>query len=342
MLPSPLRRLHHYAKDTDTREDLACRLRQPEQSNKGRGSTRSRIHPAGGGVQHVPGAGYASRPRPGKRGGAGCIEDRQPVPRTNTSVNNTNQAGHADTEGSNGKGEGRKDQAMTSFDAEPVLDTEHDDVASYLAPTTDLLLAVNGQQPFNNDRHARVYHKWVHLQGPEGENIRIKAIIDGGAMKNTMCKRTWNAQQHRLGPLHPSRVTLSMADNHCILSEGKWAGVIEVAGTKMAQALEVFDSKGAFQVILGKPWLRDIQAIHRYRTDQITNPVQELTVTINNNNEAKDEAHTPGQKEGQTGEPIDSLGAVHRRAAAAQGGTGQVALSCNEKKDVGTSIQHDT
>src|SRR6266481_3728821 len=140
----------------------------------------------------------------------------------------------------------------------------------------------------------------------------------------------------------PIQSCLEMADNHHILSEGKWASVIEVAGTKMAQTLEVFDSKGAFQVILGKPWLRDIQAIHRYRTDQITIWVQELTVTINNDNEAKDEAHTPGQKEGQTGEPIDSLGVVHRRAAAAQGGTGQVALSCNEKKDVGTSIQHDT
>src|SRR6266481_2994278 len=326
MLPSPLRRLHHYAKDTDTREDLACRLRQPEQSNKGRGSTRSRIHPAGGGIQDVPGASYASRPRPGKRGGAGSIEDRQPAPRTNASVNNMHQAGHTDTEGSNGKGEGGKDQGMTSFDAEPVLDTEHDDVASYLVPTTDLLLAINSQQPFNNDRCAWVYHKWVHLRGPEGENIRIKAIIDRGTMKNTMCKRTWNTQQHRLRPLHPSRVTLSVADNHRIPSEGKWASVIEVAGTKTAQTLEVFDSKGAFQVILGKPWLRDVQAIHRYRMDQITIQVQELTVTINNDNEAKDEAHTPGQKEGQTGEPIDSLGAVHGHTAAAQGGTGQVAL----------------
>src|SRR6266481_6780859 len=256
MLPSPLRRLHHYTKDTDTREDLACCLRQPEQSDNGRGSTRSRIHPAGGGVQHIPGADYTSRPRPGKCRGAGCIEDRQPAPRTNASVNNTHQAGHADMEESNGKGEGCKDQGTTSFDAEPVLDTEHDDVASYLVPTTDLLLAINGQQPFNNDRRARVYHKWVHLQGPEGENIRIKAIIDRGRMKNTMCKRTWNAQQHCLGPLHPSRVTLSVADNHHIPSEGKWASVIEVAGTKTAQTLEVFDSKGAFQVILGKPWLR--------------------------------------------------------------------------------------
>jgi len=76
--------------------------------------------------------------------------------------------------------------------------------------------------------------------------------------------------------------------------------------------------------------------------DQITIRVQELTVTINNDNEAKDEAHTPGKKEGQTGDPIDLLGAAHGRAAATQGGTGQVAPSRDEKKDAGASVQRDT
>lgn len=38
----------------------------------------------------------------------------------------------------------------------------------------------------------------------------------------------------------------------------------------MEQSFEVFDSKGAFDMILGKPWLRAVEAIHAYATNTIT------------------------------------------------------------------------
>jgi len=77
-------------------------------------------------------------------------------------------------------------------------------------------------------------------------------------MRNIMCTSKWRTQKHRLAGLSPSDVTLSVADNHQIPSKGRWSGIVDVAGTVTAQTLKVFDSNGAFQVILGKPWLSQV------------------------------------------------------------------------------------
>ena len=43
-----------------------------------------------------------------------------------------------------------------------------------------------------------------------------------------------------------------------------------MGGIEAKSAFEIFDCKGAFDVILGKPWLRKVCAIHNYFTDTIT------------------------------------------------------------------------
>ena len=102
---------------------------------------------------------------------------------------------------------------VMSFFSRAVLCTRQDNVTPYTAPLADLLLAVDDQGQTDANRKDQVYRKWVHLLGPKGERVRVQAVIDGGAMKNTMCTTKWRAQRHRLSELHPSRVTLSMADN---------------------------------------------------------------------------------------------------------------------------------
>ena len=139
-----------------------------------------------------------------------------------------------------------------------------------------------------------VYCKWVHLLGPRGQRIRVQAVIDGRAMQNTMCATKWQTQRHHLSGLHPSKVTLCVAENWQIVSKGTWTGTIDVAGTETTQSCEVFESNGAFQVILGKPWLRSMQAIHKYDTDEITIHVQGQTTTITNEEDTdpREMAHT--------------------------------------------------
>ena len=44
----------------------------------------------------------------------------------------------------------------------------------------------------------------------------------------------------------------------------------------------MFDSRGAFDIILGKPWLRQVKAIHDYNTDQIVITQNDNTETLSN------------------------------------------------------------
>ena len=153
-----------------------------------------------------------------------------------------------------------------------------------------------------------MYRKWIHLLGPRGERIQVQAVIDRGAMKNTMCATKWQTQRHRLSRLHLSKVTLCVADNRRITSKGTWTGTIDMAGTETTQSCEVFDSNGAFQVILGKPWLCSVQAIHKYDTDEITIQVQGQTMTITNEEdtdprERKEEMEQQKMKRGTQSEP---------------------------------------
>jgi len=144
-----------------------------------------------------------------------------------------------------------------------------------------------GQDQQDTTKGGWVYKKWVQLLGPNGEKVHLQAVIDGGAMRNILCTSEWRARRHRLAPLTPSQVTLSVADNHHIASEGQWVGVVDIAGAKATQSFEVFDSNGAFQIILGKPWLSYIQAIHKYGTDQIVIQTGTQTTTISNENEPR-------------------------------------------------------
>jgi len=74
-------------------------------------------------------------------------------------------------------------------------------------------------------------------------------------------------------------------------------GIINIAGTEATQSFQVFNSHDAFQIILGKPWLNYVQAVHRYNIDQITFQTQGLEMTISNNNATQKRRHAPEQKD---------------------------------------------
>ncbi|KAF8525012.1 hypothetical protein JB92DRAFT_2578833, partial [Gautieria morchelliformis] len=89
--------------------------------------------------------------------------------------------------------------------------------------------------------------------GERGEFVRVRAVIDGGAMRNMIDSTKWREWGMRLKLLQPSNITLRVADNHGIRSEGSWKGPVSVAGITVEEQFKVFDSGGAFEVILGKP-----------------------------------------------------------------------------------------
>ena len=70
--------------------------------------------------------------------------------------------------------------------------------------------------------------------------------------------------------MEPSSTWIKVANDARIKSMGRWIGKVTVGGIEAESAFEIFDCKGAFDVILGKPWLRKVRAIHDYFTDTIT------------------------------------------------------------------------
>ena len=101
-------------------------------------------------------------------------------------------------------------------------------------------------------------------------------------MPNMLCASEWEKQKDWLTPLELSNIILSVVDNQKILSEGTWTGVVDVAGTKVMQSFKVFDSNGAFEVILGKLWLKSVQATHHYMTAEITMTIDGRMTTLTN------------------------------------------------------------
>ena len=81
-------------------------------------------------------------------------------------------------------------------------------------------MAISRQAKTTDRPKVNMYRQWVRLQGPQGKNVWMRAMIDGGAMLNMLCTSVWEKQRDRLTPLGPSDVILSVVDNHRIPSKG--------------------------------------------------------------------------------------------------------------------------
>ncbi|KAG8926440.1 hypothetical protein FRC01_008858 [Tulasnella sp. 417] len=72
-----------------------------------------------------------------------------------------------------------------------------------------------------------------------------------------------------MGALGTSNRTLVVASGERIQSEGRWSGWISMGEERAEVDLEVFDSKGTFGILLGKPFLAGIGAVQDYAKDAL-------------------------------------------------------------------------
>ncbi|KAJ7938887.1 hypothetical protein B0H13DRAFT_1460835, partial [Mycena leptocephala] len=99
--------------------------------------------------------------------------------------------------------------------------------------------------------------------------VRITAQVGNGAMRNCISLARWKAYGYCLSRLEPSRTRLGVASRGKIWPYGRWWGNVGVDGVRAATWFEVFECGGAFDVMLGKPWLHCIRAIYNYETNEI-------------------------------------------------------------------------
>ena len=79
----------------------------------------------------------------------------------------------------------------------------------------------------------------------------------------------WEHYGHCLDTHVKFNTIISVANATEIESKGTWTGTVQAGGTGALSCFEIFDCKDAFNVILGKPWLKAVRAQHDYVTDEI-------------------------------------------------------------------------
>ncbi|CUA71180.1 Retrovirus-related Pol polyprotein from transposon 412 [Rhizoctonia solani] len=106
--------------------------------------------------------------------------------------------------------------------------------------------------------------------GQNGGNRRVWGTIDGGAMLCVLDSVIWAQVEHFLGRLQPSQVVCRMANGTRVASMGTTRAEIEYRGHKWEIEFEVLDSRGAFELLIGKDWLNKTGAKQDFLTDTLS------------------------------------------------------------------------
>ena len=124
--------------------------------------------------------------------------------------------------------------------------------------------------PDNTTNKPKPFLQRIQLKGKSGSIVRATGQVDDGAMRNCISLSRWEKYGHCLDNLSKSSTIISVANATEIRSIGTWTGMVQIGGTGALSCFKVFDCRGAFDVILGKPWLKAVRAQHDYVTDRIT------------------------------------------------------------------------
>lgn len=141
-----------------------------------------------------------------------------------------------------------------------VQKNESNDVV-FLYSVEEAVTSSQESQPF-------IYH--VTVRNPKtGTAMRIKGLIDDGAMVNVVDAELWPQLEARLGDVRPSNRKLRMANGAIVPSQGRWEGEFDFEGINVRSSFELFPSRGAWSFLIGKPMLEALHAQHDYAADTI-------------------------------------------------------------------------
>jgi hypothetical protein len=114
------------------------------------------------------------------------------------------------------------------------------------------------------------FQSTLQLLGPQGEIVRVSALVDGCAMVAAMCTTVFEKVKHRLGEWKISEKRLRMGNGTIVPSEAVWRGEMRLGRVKIEGEFEVFNSGGSWAFLLGKPLLRRFRAEQSYWPDTVS------------------------------------------------------------------------
>ncbi|KAF8580957.1 hypothetical protein K439DRAFT_1314601, partial [Ramaria rubella] len=107
------------------------------------------------------------------------------------------------------------------------------------------------------------------VSSTKNQPITLMATADGGAMMNVIDESVWKTVAHRLGTLAPSQTQAKMANSMVIPSQGQWTRQVNLGRVSAIGGFEILDSGGAFEILLGKPWIAEARITQNFAEDTL-------------------------------------------------------------------------
>ena len=152
----------------------------------------------------------------------------------------------------------------------------------------------------------------VGLKGENGILTNMRGLFNDGAMVNSLCKSTYTSLRNNLGTLVPSSKQLRMANGTIVPSTGKWTGNVHLGSRTVKSSFEVFPSGGGWSLLVGKPLLKQLKAVHKYETDTIELPRSDGTFDVLTN--THNEKHPQPKREDNTITPAPNSGTPNTKS----------------------------
>ncbi|KAJ6572836.1 hypothetical protein DFH09DRAFT_1312612 [Mycena vulgaris] len=148
--------------------------------------------------------------------------------------------------------------------------------------------------------------QWMSFGGPRGERVRVLGLFDTGCQVGGMDRKFYQERARRLGKMTAPTRHLRMANGNEVVPDGRWVGTVEMGGVQIHGAFDVFDSKGSWQVLFGKPLQAALGVIHDVKEDIVTVNAGGRSATLRNQNPTvvkgwKDVALEAARREASTG-----------------------------------------
>ncbi|TFK16868.1 hypothetical protein FA15DRAFT_547165, partial [Coprinopsis marcescibilis] len=110
----------------------------------------------------------------------------------------------------------------------------------------------------------------VILKGRGKEEVLMGTFDRCALIQGVLCTQVYEERKDELGKLQASSWQMRMADGSIVPLAGVWAGKVEIGGLEVCMRLEVFNSGGNWEMLVGKPMLRQLKVVQDYAKDVVT------------------------------------------------------------------------
>ncbi|KAG8793389.1 hypothetical protein FRC12_002841 [Ceratobasidium sp. 428] len=201
---------------------------------------------------------------------------------------NPNPASHAETTERAGLGLGEDFLDRTvQFSFSPEACT-HSQSTNFSLYPEQVIIDVGSAEAVDDD-HLREWPFKMRMKlGQEGTaKMSVWGTVGGGAMLCVLNSTLWAQIEHRFGRLRESPIVCRMAHGTCVPSMGTGVGQVRYHQAVWPIRFEVIDSKGAFELLMGKDWLKLAGVTQFYPTDTLSLCSQGDSIYIDNANPKK-------------------------------------------------------